>query len=304
LRKGNVMGRLGSTWMLMKASWNVVRNNKRLLVLPLFSGICLLLVLASFALPVLIPNLDAFGGAEDTEITLGVWTPPGENAAPLEYVRFYGMVFAFYFANYFVMIFFNSAVVASALFWMRDGNSSLSKGLAAAVKRLPQIVGWALLSATVGLILKVIENSNKRAGAIVAWLLGTAWTVTTYLVVPVLVVEGKGPIAALKESTSLLKKSWGQQLVGGFAMGLVYALLFFLGLAGLGAGAYVAFSVLESPAVFFVFLAAFFVYVGLLILSSSVQTPIFQAALYTYAKEGKTSGSFGEELLQNAFRSK
>ena len=296
------MGKLGTTWMLMKASFAVIRSNKRLLILPVFSTICLVLVLASFALPVVLPNLDFFRGIHGTELSLGVWEYPGQKAVPLDYVRFYGMAFAFYFANYFVIIFFNSAVVASALFWMRDGQSSLSRGLGVSVKRLPQIVGWALLSATVGLVLGLVENAHERSGAIVAWLLGTAWTVMTYLAVPVLVVEGKGPFAALKESTVLLKKSWGEQLIGGFAFGLFYGLFFLLGAIALAGGLYFAMAVVGSAALAAVFVALAVIYFLLLILTSSVQGPIFQAALYIHVKEGKTPGSFGAGLLQNAFR--
>jgi hypothetical protein len=257
---GNEMGKLGTTWMLMKASFAVIRGNKRLLILPVFSGVCMVLILVSFAAPVVMSNLDVFTGAEEVEFDAGYLAFPAEGAPPVEHVRFYGVLFTFYFANYFVIIFFNSALVASAFFWMRDGRPSLSRGMAAAVKRLPQIVGWALLSATVGLALRLIENAYERAGAIVAWLLGTAWTVTTYLAVPVLVVEGKGPFAALKESTVLLKKSWGEQLIGGFAFGLFYGIFFFLGVIALAGGLYFALGVVGSAGLAALFVALAVIY--------------------------------------------
>jgi len=314
------MGTLGSTWQIVKASGVVIRENKRLLILPILSTISLALVLASFIAPVVASNWSVIAGeekfaahggssagtsageAEEVELNLGAWEPPGENAPAGDYVRFYGLLLGFYFANYFVIVFFNSAIVAASLFWMRDGRSSLAQGLGAAVKRLPQVIGWAALSATVGLVLRIIE-SHRRGAQIVAAILGTAWTVMTYLAVPVLVVEGKGPLGALKGSAALLRKSWGQQIVGGFGFGIIYFLLSLLGVAIIGVGVYLA-GALGNPAVALIFVAAAVVYFVVLFLVSAVQGPVFQAALYVYAKEGHASGSFGEEMLRNAFRPK
>ncbi len=73
------MGRFGTTWMLMKASWGVVANNKRLLILPILSTICLVIVIASFAAPVIYGN---FGPSDtstaatadaEAEFTWGIW---------------------------------------------------------------------------------------------------------------------------------------------------------------------------------------------------------------------------------------
>jgi hypothetical protein len=297
------MGRFGTTIELMKASMSVISHNKRLLILPACSLACMLLVVASFVAPIVLENRRLAIDDPAAELSLLYFEPPGENAEPLEFVRFGGAVFAFYLANYFVIIFFNSALVAAALFWMRSGNSSVGAGLAAASKRLPQIFGWALLSATVGLLLKVIEGAHEKAGRVVSALLGTAWTVMTYLVVPVLVVEGKGPIASLKESTSLLRKSWGQQLAGGFMFGLMYFLAALLG-AGVVAAGWYLFELTDNGAILVVSITIAAVYWAGLALVSSVQTPVFQAALYVYAKEGGTPGSFGEQLLENAFRPK
>jgi len=303
------MGTLGTTWALMKASWDVVRNNKRLLILPVFSAVCLILVLVSFWAPVVFSqhNMAEFSKlgtdeSSEVEFSLGMWEPPTEDSPTADKVRFGLVVFGFYFANYFVIIFFNAAIVAAALFWMKDGEASLSRGLGAAASRLPQVVGWALVSATVGLLLRALE-SNRKSSRIVASLLGTAWTIMTYLAVPVLVVEGKGPIGSLKESVSLLRKSWGQQLVGSFGFGIFWFLLSLVGFAIIGGGLYVAQAV-GSPGIAALAVVAGVVYFIGLILVSSVMTPVFQAALYVYAKEGHAPGSFGEGLLEGAFHPK
>ena len=115
--------------------------------------------------------------------------------------------------------------VACAVIRMEGGDPTVSDGLRAAGARLSLIAGWALIQATVGLVLRVIEDRSERLGQIIASLLGMAWTVTSFLVIPILVIEDKGPFAALEESAALLKKTWGEQLIGNFSFGLVFFLL-------------------------------------------------------------------------------
>ena len=103
----------------------------------------------------------------------------------------------------------------------------------AASRRLPELLAWSLVSATVGLILKLIENANEKFGTFIASLLGGAWSVVTYFVVPVLVVEGVGPMTAIQRSWSVLTKTWGES-IGGHA-GVGWALLPFW-LLGIGVG--------------------------------------------------------------------
>src|SRR5262249_39867725 len=126
---------------------------------------------------------------------------------------------------YFVIIFFNAALVSCALMRFNGVEPTLGDGLRAASLRLPQILLWALVSATVGMILKAIENSSEKVGQFISGILGMVWTVITYFVVPVLVVEKTGPFAAISRSTSILKKTWGESLVGGIGITLFIFLL-------------------------------------------------------------------------------
>src|SRR5438045_1322603 len=104
---------------------------------------------------------------------------------------------------------------------MRGGSPTIGDGFRAAANRMPVILGWAILSATIGLILRVIEDRSEKIGQIVSGLLGAAWTLVSFLVVPILVIENKNPFTALKESTVMLKKTWGERLAGNFGLGLI-----------------------------------------------------------------------------------
>src|ERR1019366_6517322 len=160
--------------------------------------------------------------------------PPGGGDAPARQVAYYGVLFLFYLCNSFVVIFFNAGIIACATIRLGGGNPTVGDGFRAAAARLPMIAGWAVVSATVGLILRLIEDRSKWVGRIVAGLLraaragagllGAAWTVVSFLVVPMLVVENKSPFAALQESAALVKKTWGEQVAGNFGFGLVFFL--------------------------------------------------------------------------------
>ncbi len=266
----------------MSECWRVLKEDKSLLVFPLISGICCLLLLASFAIPLYLT---------------GAWQPPAHDAAPLQQAIYYGTLFSFYFCNYFIVVFFNAAIVACAAIRMGGGNPTVGDGLRAAVSRLPVIFGWAVVSASVGLILRVIEDRSDKVGQIVAGLLGMAWTVISFLVVPILVIENKGPIAALQDSTALLKKTWGEQLVSNFSFGGIFFLLAVPAFALIFLGFYVGGAIAGIACVV---LAA--IYLILLALIQSALQAIFQTALYLYARDGQVPAGFRSEVLEGALR--
>jgi hypothetical protein len=277
------MERISYTFDMMRSSWEVLKAEKQLMLFPLISGICCLLVLLSFGLP--------------------LWANgfPSTEQLHQRPVLYYGLLFLFYFANYFIVIFFNSAVIACAVLRMRGGEPTLAIGFNAALARLPQILGWALVAATVGLILRALENlARKRAnwvGQIVAGLIGMAWSVLTFLVVPILVVEKKGPFAGVKESAALLRKTWGEQLVGHFSFGLVFFLLALIGVVPLFFGVVIVHAAMPLGVLL---IAAGAIYlIGLAVVQSTLQT-IFQAAVYLYAHDQRAPAGFDESHLSSA----
>ena len=279
-----MFARISYTWSLMGASWDILKQDKTLLLFPLLSGLSCLVVLTSFAIPMWLT---------------GAWEPPEHDATQVQQILYYATLFLFYLVNYFVITFFNTAIVSCAVLRMVGGQPTVADGFREAVSRLPQIAGWALVSATVGLILRIIEDRSEKIGRIVAGLLGMAWTVVTYLVVPIIVVERKGPIAALKGSTAMLKKTWGEQLVGNFSFGLVFTLLalpaILLVVLGFFSGSGLAI-------ILCIGLAAVYM-LALSLIQSGLQS-IFQAAVYLYSRDGSEPGGFPAGLLADAMRTK
>jgi hypothetical protein len=264
----------------MGSSWQVLKHNKKLLLFPLFSGLACILVLASFAVPIYLAD---------------AWSPPQQDAPPAKHVAYYGVLFLFYFCNYFVITFFNSAVVGAAVQELCGQRPTFGTAMRSATMRLPQILGWALVSATVGLLLRAVEERSEKVGQFVVGLLGAAWTITTFLVVPVLVVEGKGPIESFKKSASLLKKTWGEQLMSNFGFGIIFFLLFLPAILIVWGGFHFGG---ETGGI--IAIVAAVIYVLMLALIQSTLQSIFQAVLYLYAERGQTPDEFDQSLLSGA----
>ena len=281
------MGRTATTWQLMKDSWGVLMRDRELLVFPLASGIACLLVLVMFAVPVLGMGV---AGAR------GALRGNGELAG-------YLLLFCWYLANYFVVFYFNAALVDFVLTRISGDAPTLRGSLRAAAECLPQIAAWAVLSATVGVVLNALQSRAGFLGRLVVSLVGFAWTLVTYFVVPVIVVERKGALEAVAESRDLLGRTWGRQIVSGLAYGLLWFLLalpafaaIFLAIVGVvashghnagGWGSLAGFAV---------------VYLIALGIVLSALRSIFGAVLYRFAKTGRAPDGFAESDLRAAMR--
>lgn len=282
-------GKFARSWALMKASAAVLRSDKSLLVFPLLSGLCTLLVAASFLIPV---GLMAIGDGH-----AGARVEEGMSAGA------YLLMFGFYLVQYFVIIFFQTALTGVALMHLRGEPTSVAAGFALARARLPQILGYALIAATVGLVLRMIQERLGLLGRLVVGFIGLAWTVATFLVVPVLVSKDVGPIDAVKESVALLKRSWGENLIGNGGIGIVFGLLMVLAVL---VGAVLIGGAVAMQSVVAIVVAAVIVVTGFVLLGlvqASLQG-IYSAALYRYAESGEASVGFDQALLQQAFAPK
>jgi hypothetical protein len=270
---------------LIKASAAVLRADKELIVFPIVSAIGVIIVTITFAFPMVLAGFfDSL--LEGQSQTFG-----------------FIVGFLFYVVQYTVIIFANSALVGAAMIRLRGGDPTVGDGFRIAMKHIVSILAYALISATVGMILRWISERGKTVGRIVSSIVGMAWNLATYLVVPVLVVEGVDPLTAIKRSASLLKQTWGEQIAGNFGIGLIFGLLtvvvFLLGIPA------VIFALAAESVVLVVFVVVALVLLVVFInLISTTLNGIYIAAVYRYAAEGESSGFFSEEMVQGAFRVK
>ena len=280
--------RLSRSWSLTKASASVLRQDKQLLLFPLISMGALVLVVASFAAPVFgLGILDGISGGGDQRVSAGL----------------YVVGFLFYFSQYFVIFFFNAALVGAAMVRLDGGNPTLGDGLRIATSKVGAIAGYALIAATVGMILRAIQERVGFIGRIIVGMLGVGWTVATYLVVPVLVARDVGPIDAVKESTALLKKTWGENVIGQVGIGAAFGFIF-MAVIGCGFMLVAASFMTHSIVLIVLALVATVIAVAITGLVQSALTGIYAAALYRFATTGEGTQGFDSGAMKLAFAPK
>ncbi len=274
--------KLTNSWTLFKASLRVLSADKELLIFPIISAIGTMLITATFFLPfILAQGLDT--------VFLGKIQP------------FYWVIlFLFYVVQYTVVFFANTALVGAANIRLQGGDPSIGDGFRIAFSRFGAILGYAVIAATVGMILKAFSEKKSGFARLVISLIGFAWNIATYLVVPVLAIEGIGPIEAIKRSAGLLKRTWGEQIAGNFGVGAIFTIVNLVILV-----IFIPLMILAGINQIWVLLGVLaFILVTLLILSGLMNASlsgIYSAAVYQYAVNGTTNGFFEANMVRNAF---
>lgn len=278
-------GRLAGSWELLKASARVLRSDKELLIFPFVSALATLAVTITFIVPMILAGLiDRIAtGQSNVQIVGAV------------------VAFVYYLIQYFIIFFTNTALVGAALIRLDGGNPTVGDGFRIAAARAGSILGYALIAATVGMVLRWIAERFGLVGQIVSGLLGATWNIATFLVVPVLVVENVGPVDAVKRSTSLLKRTWGEQIIGNLGIGLAFGLLT-LAVMLLFVPAFMLAVQAQSLAAIVGVAAALIIVVLFLSLISAALSGIYRAAVYRYAATGQVAPGFNPQLIQAAFR--
>jgi hypothetical protein len=277
------------SYQLVRHSWAVLKQDKEILIFPLLSGIASLAVAASFLIPLVVVGMHdqsqatAAGDSSRAEFQM--------NAA------WYAYTFLFYLVSYFITIFFNVGVMHCASIRMNGGDPTVADGFKGAFARIGAIFLWSLVSATVGMVLRALSERLGLIGKIVTSLLGVAWSILTYFAVPVMIFEGAGVGKSIKRSGELIKKTWGEALVGQSGMGLFFGLLFLAGLVPLGIAVWLAAQGTAGVMVAVVLGAVtLFYWIGLAVVSAALQG-VFHVALYRYASTGQVAGGYPEELI-------
>ena len=283
--------RISRSWSLAGQCWNVLKEDPALLLFPLLSSIVLLVVLGSFALPMF-----AFYHSLQPALAEGSTTHTSR-------LLFYIAMYVFYFVSYTVMMFFNSALISVALKRLDGESASVREGLQMALARLPAILGYAVIAATVGTILRAIEDRVGFIGRIVIGIIGAGWTIATAMTLPVLIEEDVGPVEAISRSLALLRRNWGENVIGngGISLGVAVAAIPICGL-----GLLLVFAAISTRASASIFLAmALFVLMMIALgLVSTTLHSIYTAALYRFATGYKDDAGIDGDLLADAYRQK
>ena len=263
--------RIGRGWRVTKLGMHVVRADPELMAYMLFSGI--FSIIAAIAILALTGGLGFFvGGEEGAESGVYVGT------------------FLSYMAIAIITVFWNAAIIASAHERLTAGtNPSFSYGIKQAMKCLPQIVIWGLISGTVGLIITAFQSMQQSDnlvvsifGHIASFIVQVAWWIATFFVVPMIVLDNIGVGESMSKSPELFKQTWGEDVVSTSGTGIINILvcllivaiclpLFALGEIGIGLGILVMFAGIAISVLFF-----------------SACEAVNRVSLYYFAKTGES----------------
>lgn len=273
-RRGRELGR---------AVMAVLTGTPRLVMFPVISGLALLVLTAAVGAPIVLVAADDQSAVSTVQL---VWMILG--------------ALAWYFGCAFVIVFCNAALISCAWDSFEGGGASLASGFAAAARRLPQILGWSALAATVGLAFRLLDGLSDKIGLLgqlIDGLVQGAWSVVTYFVLPVVVAEALGPIDAVKRSSAILRKTWGETVGGSVGIGLRLG-LFFLPLIGTVALLFTGFGG-HTVRVALGVLAGLYALAFVAVVAALGS--ILRAGLYSYATTGAAWGPMTPQMLQSAF---
>ena len=283
------MGKFSRTWELVKQSFVILRSDKQLMLFPVLSAASCLLVTAVIAT----------GGSLLIMPAMASAAANGQPFHPHQSPLFLLGMFTMYVANYFVIVFFNVALVGVANSRLMGGNWTFRDGMELAWARKYTILQWALVAATVGMILRTLEERLGLIGRLVMRMIGVAWALACYFVVPVLAFEDLTPIAAIKRSSKLFRDTWGEKVIGGLSFSLVSLVLMLPGF-----GLWFVTIVLGGIKGLLAGFALLALYVVMLSVMMSAVQGIFNAALYRYACFQQVPPAFDAGLIKSIWTAK
>lgn len=286
--EGKKIGRLRASGLLFKETWRFLMTDKELVLIPIVTFFVTLLLLGV----VTILTFIATGGFKFLE--------RGDSLASLPQVI---LGIAFYITVAFVAALSQAAVSHIVFTRAHGGNANLHQGFSSALAKTPQLLLWAAITSTVGLVLKTISDRSRIIASIVAYLLGAAWSIMTFFVVPVIMFDKKGVFESIPYSATLFKKTWGETIVSNISIGLVFflayivAIILFLALVFQGL-------TLNNPALIIVAVVFGFIWIIVCSILQTVMQAVLRTLLYIYAADNSVPSNFNRELLENVMQRK
>lgn len=280
---GQKIGRLKASFLLFKEAWRFLRADKELLLVPIIS-----MVMSLALLGVLTTIAVLMSGSAAT-----LFAFEGSLSLPQ-----YAYIFGVYVISALSLAVAQAIIVHIVYVRAHGGDATLGQGFARALSIFWPLLLWSLITSTVGIILRAVSERSQLIGKIVAWVLGAAWAILTFFVVPVILLEKQSPIAAVRESAKIFKQTWGETLVANVTLGLVFLMAHlvvlgsFIGLIIFGASTQNTFVLIAA-------IVAVIVWLILATLVNSALQGILKTLLYIYAAENSVPENFNRELLES-----
>lgn len=281
------LGKWEASQTIVKESLAVLKQDKEILWFPVFSGIC---SFAVFAVMALIYYYTVLGGSLEGFRS--------ENLEQIGDVAKYGTILIYYLAAFIIVNFFQAGLMIIVQARFSGQNLNFSDGMRGARKNFFKIFIWSLISATVGVILRIISDKSKTLGKIGATVAGTAWNIMTYFSLPAIVIGNMGIGESFAESASIIRSKWGEAIIISVGAGLYFAAYIIAALMFFGFFAFV------FPKIFIPMVILFILSVIIISVIYSAVSAIFKLAIYNYGKTGAIPSGFSPDLVKGALQPK
>lgn len=304
------MGKFTRSWQLFKSSLSIMGQNRQLLVFPIVTFLCTILIVLFFLVPVTLrPTGYAYVSSQHWQaISHSLFVPTTdanghttETLSPLAM----GYLAVMYFVSMFLATFFNVGFYHEILAALQGEPVSISRGLKFAGTRLKAILLWTIFAGIVGLIIKQIEERLGFFGRIIGRFIGLAWSIASVFVIPIIVQEEQNanPIAMLKNSAGILKRTWGESLIGYVGINLVGGLVMVLSIGFLVAAGAISAAV-NNYWILGVVFVLWFIAIILFSYLSSIASQVYKGALFLYATNGMIVEPYSQEMFDSAWKFK
>jgi hypothetical protein len=274
----NFFDRMSNGWTISMNSFKILKANKQLIIFPVLSGISLLLLIATFFLAIFAASGWNFNNLNGTSRVVN-----------------YLVMFLFYVVNYFIVVFFNMALIHCTHLYFTGEEVTVKKGLQFSMSRIGVIFSWAVFAGTIGTILRAIQENSGIIGRIITGIIGIVWSIATFFVVPVIAYENLGPIDAFKRSSQLMKQKWGESLGATFSFGIIQLLAMFL----LAVPLFIIGALVHPLVGFALAIPGAFIIMAIM----SAAHTIFVSAVY-HDVTGNPTDHFNQQMVDNLFTKK
>lgn len=278
------------SWKITKLSLNVMKKDKELFLFPIIGGIFSLAFLIAMIFPIV------------------VTAPASQASGNSTGMSFYMLIFLIYFGLALIATFFNTCVVYTIKKRFDGSKATFWDSIKFTLSRIHLVIAWGIISATVGLLLRILDQIGENMGevgqilmSILTSILGAIWSIITVFVIPAMVYHNIGPFKAIKMSIQSLKKTWGESLVRYYGLGIIELVLI---VAGVILGIVFALLTTSIPALFYTVIIIFSIYIIAVLMFFSVANTIFNTALFVYADTGRVPKAYDTEIVQEAFKKK
>jgi hypothetical protein len=256
--------------------WDVLKSDKKLFLFPLLSAIS-----AGLFLFVMFPMM------------LGNVKENTQASASSQFEK-YLLLYALFFGICFIKNFFRTGLMVSSMCLLCGERTTFMGGIVGSCVKLPQIIAWTLVDATIGICISLLERI-KFVGGIVAEIFGVAYSLISLFVIPIMIAEDKNPVSALMESRDLLLKKFGMKAYINLGLFSGFGLARFALIIPIILGGYLLYHHELNNSMMILWLG----YIALFALLFSTLRSILVSALYLY-QTGNLHADFKKECLQGA----